>query len=370
MARLRVIHIIWSAGIGGIERLVFDLVKAQQKNNELEVSVLISKDGGVYIDRFLGLEIPCHVLGMAGALDFSPARAARVKKLFADADVIHFHSFNPWIAWHAIKSRKAVVYTEHGNFAIGRKKSFTEAVNTGLLKKFLNTKVDFISFNSAFTQNTALMRYRLKCVKQEVVANGIDFSQQESPAVIPEEIQTRIAGKFIVGTCSRFVAVKKIDRLIRAYALFCRNKSDVVLMLCGDGPARGNYETLVRELQIDKQVIITGYTDHARTYMELMHVGVYPSSGEAFGLAAVETLAAGTPVIVFSDGGGLTEIVSGISMEDVVADETVLLNRMEYYYRDKSTSFLKRNERMKYAEKYNIREMESKFFHHYQKLTS
>src|SRR5216117_1315542 len=101
MAKIRVIHMIWSAGIGGIEKLVFDLVKAQQQNDQLETSILVCKDGGVYIDRFLSHDIPIHVLSMTNALDFSPAKAVRVKKLFADADIIHFHSFNPWIAWLA-----------------------------------------------------------------------------------------------------------------------------------------------------------------------------------------------------------------------------------------------------------------------------
>jgi len=39
----KVVHVIWSATIGGIERVVMDLISQQQKNNDLEVSLLIGR---------------------------------------------------------------------------------------------------------------------------------------------------------------------------------------------------------------------------------------------------------------------------------------------------------------------------------------
>jgi glycosyltransferase involved in cell wall biosynthesis len=372
MAEIRILHILWSAGVGGIEKQVYDLVRAQQQNGSLSVEVLICKDGGIYADKFIELNVPCHILKMTGALDFSPARASRIKNLFAGFDVLHFHSFNAWIAWFAAKSGKPIVYSEHGNFAIGRKRGMGEMLNRSLQRKFLNAGVDFISFNSEFTRGVAQKIFGLHNVNQEVVSNGIDFANRpDADALnIPDFFRRKLKGKFVAGTCSRFVAVKKIERLIRSFSEFSSDKPDAVLLLCGDGPGRKGYEKLIKELNLIDKTIITGFTDHALSFQALMNVAVYPSAGEAFGLAAVESLSLGIPVIVFKDGGGLTEIVSGIDRDNIVNDEHELTQRMTYYYSEKNDSLLMKNNRSGYARRYDLTFMEERFFARYKKLVS
>src|SRR6187549_3118347 len=93
MTKIRVLHILWSAGIGGIEKLVYDLAKAQQQHGNVQVEVMVCKDGGRYIDKFRRENIPCHILGMKRAIDFSPAKASKIKNLFKRFNVLHFHSF-------------------------------------------------------------------------------------------------------------------------------------------------------------------------------------------------------------------------------------------------------------------------------------
>lgn len=372
MSTLKILHIIWSANVGGIEKIVLDLSSAQQQGGKLHAEVMVCSNGGVYVEKFRSAGIQCHVLGMKGAMNFSVSRWRSLKKIFSGFDVLHFHSFNPWVAMGAVASGKIVFYTEHGNFAMGRKRRISEKINNRLLEYFLNKKVNFISFNSGFSEKIARQRYGLKNTTGKVISNGIDFgnNRKTDASFIPDSVKERIAGKFIVGTCSRFVAVKKIERLIRVFAKFSKGKADVVLLLAGDGPLRKDYEQLAQELSVSNSTIFTGFSNHALALQQCMDVAVYPSGGEAFGLVAVESLSLGVPVLVFEDGGGLCEIVSGISPLDVVRDEETLLQRITYYYTNKHEIPLLKESRANYARKYDIKRMESEFYDLYVKLTS
>ena len=148
----KVVHVIWSATIGGIERVVMDLISQQQKNNDLEVSLLIGKSEGDYLPAFNALTSKVYSLGLKSGNDISPTQYLKAKNIFLQHDIIHIHSFNPLIAWAARNSGKRIIYTEHGNFGVGKKKSWRDDLVTSLQKRFLNASVDTIIFNSRFSQ--------------------------------------------------------------------------------------------------------------------------------------------------------------------------------------------------------------------------
>lgn len=94
-------------------------------------------------------------------MDFSPTKIRKVIRVFAGYDILHFHSFHPATAYAAVKSRKKILYTEHGNFGFGRKQTLNDKVTRRLLRVFLNNNCDYITFNSGFSQETAITRYGL-----------------------------------------------------------------------------------------------------------------------------------------------------------------------------------------------------------------
>ena len=92
---------------------------------------------------------------------------------------------------------------------------------------------------------------------------------------------------------------------------------------------------------------------------------VFPSQNEAFGLVSIEAFSHGKPVIVYSDAGGLTEIVQMISPDDVVNSENELVKRMEYYRNTADTSA---SERIDFARKFSKEKMEVEFFNCYKNI--
>jgi glycosyltransferase involved in cell wall biosynthesis len=359
---------MWSSDFGGIQKVIFDLTNEQRRNTEMHVEVLLCKETDVYKKIFSDAGINCATLGMRNATDISIARYRKLKKFFSSFDILHFHSFIPFVGFVAVRSKKKIIYTEHGNFGFGKKRLLTDNITMSIQKTFLNSKVDYMIFNSEFTKHTSEFRFGLKKVKRQVVYNGIpsgSFSVDGS--TIPPEIKEKTKGKFVVGTSSRFVQVKRIDRLMEAYSMFAKNKN-CCLLLCGDGPLRKYYEKMAAHLDITTDLIITGLVPVVKNYQALFDVAVFPSQGEAFGLAAVETLSLGIPAIVYSGGGGLVEIIEPICKEDVVANSEELITRLSFYYGNRNTLINEREKRIQYAGEFNIEKMSQSVFQIYKSV--
>ena len=366
---IRVIHYVWSLDFGGIERLTLDAASEQLKNKDLRTSILVGKAGGKMFSMLKDSGIPYTVAGLRGGGDFSMAGITRLKKIFQDADVIHFHTFTPPVALAAILSGKRIVYTEHGNFAFGRKSTAADNVNRLLLKLFLNRYVSFVTFNSEFTRKEACSRYGLKQVRAQVIYNGMSIRPEISIAPAPDSVEAS-KGKFVVGTSSRFAGFKRIDRLIRAFGLFAVGKKDVRLMLVGDGPLKKELEQLVERNNLSEQTVFTGYSDSPGVFQQAMDVCVFPSEKEPFGIAALETLSLGKPTLVMSDGGGILEIVSGVEPADIVDGENELAQRLEHYYSARQQEDPAVKKRMTVAGTFNIARMEKEFYSVYKELVT
>ncbi|MCX5577122.1 glycosyltransferase [Kaistia terrae] len=107
-----------------------------------------------------------------------------------------------------------------------------------------------------------------------------------------------------VGRLSR---EKGFDDLITAFALVATHHA--TLTIAGEGPERGALETLIRENKLEERVQLVGYTDPGPLYAQA-RLCVIPSRTEAFGMVAVEALAAGLPVVATACAGP-REILAG-----------------------------------------------------------
>ena len=80
------------------------------------------------------------------------------------------------------------------------------------------------------------------------------------------------------------------------------------LILIGDGPDRSMAERLARDGGFEDRAVFLGNVAAVETILPAAHLLLLPSEYESFGLAALEAMACGVPVIGAS-GGGLPEVV-------------------------------------------------------------
>jgi N-acetyl-alpha-D-glucosaminyl L-malate synthase BshA len=106
---------------------------------------------------------------------------------------------------------------------------------------------------------------------------------------------------------SNFRPVKRVPDV---YAIFERllERLPVKLMMVGDGPERSGLERIVRQNGHAEHVTFVGKVDAVEKILPLTDLFLMPSASESFGLAALEAMACGVPVVA-SDAGGLPECV-------------------------------------------------------------
>ncbi len=119
-------------------------------------------------------------------------------------------------------------------------------------------------------------------------------------------------GERIITHISNFRPVKRVEDVVRVF----KKISDEVpakLLLVGDGPERHNVEMLCRKLGTCKDTHIIGKLKKPEEVLCISDLFILPSEKESFGLAALEAMASGVPVIS-TNSGGLPELnVEGFS---------------------------------------------------------
>ncbi|MBI2257735.1 MAG: N-acetyl-alpha-D-glucosaminyl L-malate synthase BshA [Flavobacteriia bacterium] len=147
------------------------------------------------------------------------------------------------------------------------------------------------------------------------------FETEKPISVIPNFIETKEVLKevdmdlrrryasddeMIITHTSNFRKVKRIEDVILIFSKI-REKSPSKLLLTGDGPERGHAEHLARELKICQDIIFIGKVRDTAHVLEISDLFLLPSETESFGLAALEAMAVGVPVIS-SNTGGIPEV--------------------------------------------------------------
>lgn len=154
--------------------------------------------------------------------------------------------------------------------------------------------------------STGLPRERIKVIHNPVVTPEMlrkAKEQLEHPWFAPGRPPVILA----VG---RLTAAKDYPTLIRAFALL-REGRTVRLMILGEGEGRVGLEGLVRELGLEKDVLLPGHVDNPYNYMARAAVFVLSSAWEGFGNVLAEAMAVGTPVVSTDCPSGPAEILEG-----------------------------------------------------------
>lgn len=148
----------------------------------------------------------------------------------------------------------------------------------------------------------------------------------------------------IVCHISNFRQVKRVEDVVRIFHQV-QKEIPAKLILGGDGPERPFVERLGRELGICNKIIYTGKVRETGPILEISDLFLLPSETESFGLAALEAMAEGVPV-VSSNTGGIPEVnVHGYSgfLSDVGNVDEMAQNSIRILKNDSDLIQFRRN---------------------------
>ena len=96
--------------------------------------------------------------------------------------------------------------------------------------------------------------------------------------------------------------------LIRAFAKVRRSHPDTMLLIVGSGPERDRLLSIARSLEIHEAVVILPWARDVASYYKTCDIYIQPSLYEGWGMAVIEAMASGAPVIM-TDVGCAGEVV-------------------------------------------------------------
>ncbi len=185
----------------------------------------------------------------------------------------------------------------------------------------------------------------------EVIYNFVDFEMQKDwndKDCIRETLAN--PDEKIITHVSNFRPVKRINDVIKIFDKI-QQKMSAKLLMVGDGPEREQAERLAKELGIKDKILFLGKSDEVRKILCFSDLFLLPSETESFGLAALEAMAARTPVISSNTGGlpevnlyGKTGFLSDVGEIDEMANNAIYILEDEdrlNQFKDKALSFSK-----------------------------
>jgi N-acetyl-alpha-D-glucosaminyl L-malate synthase BshA len=194
-----------------------------------------------------------------------------------------------------------VITTLHGTdiTLVGRDKTFAPVVT------FSINESDAIT---AVSQNLRDETYRNFKIEKEikVIQNFVDVKRFRKKPIDAFRRVIAPNNEKIVLHASNFRKLKRVDDVVRIFAEI-NKKVPSKLLFVGDGPERPVAESLSRELGIYDETRFVGRQEQIEEVLAISDLFILPSDYESFGLAALEAMAAGVPVIS-SNAGGLPEI--------------------------------------------------------------
>lgn len=154
--------------------------------------------------------------------------------------------------------------------------------------------------------------YGFPASKLQVVKNGVDvhaFSPVSAEGRRAARAALSIPGEAaVIVSTARLHEVKRIDRLISAFGVLRSEGADLWLLLAGDGPARGQLETVARSIDHDGRIKFLGHLVDIRTALHAADVYALPSDVEGLPLALLEAMACGL-ICVATDIVGPREVI-------------------------------------------------------------
>ena len=179
-----------------------------------------------------------------------------------------------------------------------------------LLYKRLFRRNDLLIYVSE-NQRDLWHAWGLRATSEAIVHNGIDVDYFSAPQ---QDFRSRLGlgtDDYVIGLCSGLRPEKAHGDLLHAAALLRSRGLPVKVLLIGDGPERSRIENTADALGLREHVTITGVQHDVRPYIACCDVMTLVSHTETFSLAALESMAAGKPLVMSDIGGASEQVVHG-----------------------------------------------------------
>jgi sugar transferase (PEP-CTERM/EpsH1 system associated) len=299
---VRVVHLLWRLGVGGMEVGVVKLVNHLDRRRIS--SSICSFNPADALKHSLAADVPLHEFRRRKGND--PRLVWQLYRRFVHdrPDIVHTHRWGTLLEG-LIAARMAgvpvVVHGEHGTMEL--------RAHNRMVQRWVWGRVDQVLSVSSVLAERMAREIQFPIDRITTIRNGVDIARFGTGS--------RKAGRdalglnsddLVIGTVGRLVPVKNQAMLLDALALVRAQGISFKAVFAGEGPLLGELQARANSLGLTDHVVLAGNRRDVPDILAAYDIFVLSSLSEGLSNVIQEAMAAGLPVVA-TDVGGASELV-------------------------------------------------------------
>ncbi|MBC63635.1 MAG: hypothetical protein CL746_04870 [Chloroflexi bacterium] len=297
--RTKILHLITSLEVGGVQHgLLLGLPRIDKKRYEHAICSITNKMP--MANEFKKKNINVFTLNINSKTDFLYSiRLRNIIKIYKP-DIIHTYLLHANILGRIIGKTcniKTIISSER---TIGQANWYER-----FLTKITNPLVDIVEVNSKKGKDSIHKNLKVPKEKIKIIYSGIDIKKYQiskSKTQIKKSLNINGSKKIIL-CVGRLRKVKGINFGIETFYEIKKTMNNTIFIIAGEGEDKKQLEEQARVLSLDKQIKFLGARKDLPEIFSISDVIIMPSLTEGFPRIAIESMAAGKPIVATNVGG-------------------------------------------------------------------
>ncbi|PUV22961.1 glycosyltransferase [Sphingobacterium athyrii] len=300
---MKVLHVINNLGVGGAESLLVSMIPLLRENLQIDIVLLDGQDTPFLQDLKKSKHL--NIISLSKGSIYNPIHIFRLILIIRKYELVHVHLF-PAMYFAAVAkflsfSNVKLVFTEHSTGNRRLKSSLFRIIDRIIYLHYskiicITPEVKDILISLGVNKSKLCVIYNGIEIVKFARARGYD---RATFGYLPSDIILIMVAGFRREKDHSSV-VKALSRLDHRYKL----------LLVGEGYQKNQVLEEVLNLGLENRVQFIGVRNDIDRLLKTCDIGILSSHWEGFGIAAVEAMAAGLPIVA-SNVSGLSEVVDG-----------------------------------------------------------
>lgn len=298
---------------GGVSEYLKNFIKYIDKK-KYEINIILSEQYKLEKDEFIDLGCNLYFINMIREINLKAdfLSICDIKKTvnYINPDIIFAHSSKAGVLVRLAISHKKIpiVYNAHG-WAFNMKASNIKRKMYACIERICAFNTSKIVCISDYEKSSALKFKICKENKLITINNGIDLNKiNRTTRRYALQKMGLPENAVVIGQVGRLDEQKNPLLFIDIAKELIDMGSDVYFILVGDGKLRKEVNDRINNYNLGNRVHITGWCNNVNEYISCFNIGMLTSKWEGFGLALVEYMALGVPVVA-SNIDGIPNVV-------------------------------------------------------------
>ncbi|MGZ8695942.1 MAG: glycosyltransferase [Gaiellaceae bacterium] len=295
-SRCRVLHLTWSGQIGGIERQLATVVRAAHDRNPGAMHICFLDGRGAVAEELAAEGLATRLWLEHG---WDPRGLWRLwrtaRRIRPEIVHLHTHALGSFAVATMALPRASRIYSEHSPRALAPEDRKFRLLYR-LVRKSCTSVVAL-----APPMARALERHGVEPKKIALIPYAV---------AVPRGTDPDRGDADTIGVVCRLAPVKRVDLLIDVVGELRRRGVDCSALIVGDGPERERLEAHAVTAGVAGHVRFVGEQHDVLPWLDALDVFLMTSLTETFGLAPLEAMARGVPVVAMPCAGGLADLAA------------------------------------------------------------